>query len=137
MARAAHLWSMWLLAVSALVTAGAAFAADTASRVPLPTIAVDKATHCIEPPEAMRRLHPELLRHQRDRAVREGVRGVKVSLAACVECHAGKGTGVAAGSVTGSPQAFCESCHRYAAVKLDCFECHQSRASAALGMEKR
>ena len=112
--------------------AGSAYAAEPASRVPLPTIAVDKSTHCIEPPEVMRRLHPELLRHQRDRTVRDGVRGAKVSLAACVECHAGKGAGVAAGSVVGSPEAFCESCHRYAAVKLDCFECHRSRPEGAL-----
>jgi cytochrome c len=73
-----------------------------------------------------------LLRHQRDRTVRDGVRGARVSLAACVECHAGKGAGVAAGSVVGSPEAFCESCHRYAAVKLDCFECHRSRPEGAL-----
>jgi hypothetical protein len=113
--------------VAALVFAFPAFAADTASRVPLPTIAVDKATRCIEPPEVMRRVHPDLLAHQRDRTVRDGVRGAKASLAACVECHAAKGAGAAAGSVTGSAQAFCESCHRYVAVKLDCFECHRSR----------
>ncbi len=126
-------------AAFALVVAVSAFAADTSSRVPMPTIAVDKSTQCIEPPEVMRRLHPELLRHQRDTTVRDGVRGAKVSLAACVECHAGKGAGVAAGSVTGSPQAFCESCHHYAAVKLDCFECHQARVGDALSAaaEKR
>jgi [DsrC]-trisulfide reductase subunit J len=112
--------------------ATSASAADTSSRVPLPTIAVDKTTRCIEPPDVMRRTHMEMLRHQRDRTVRDGVRGAKASLAACVECHAGTGAGVAAGSVAGSPQAFCESCHRYAAVKLDCFECHQARTAAAL-----
>jgi hypothetical protein len=122
----------WALAIPAIALSCAAFAADTSSRVPLPTIAVDASTQCIEPPERMRRLHPELLRHQRDRTVRDGVRGARVSLNACIECHAGKGTGVAAGSVVGNAQAFCESCHRYAAVRLDCFECHQPRAGGAL-----
>jgi hypothetical protein len=126
----------WLAAlVAALLFVIPAFA-DASSRVPLPTIAVDESTHCIEPPEVMRRIHPDLLRHQRDATVREGVRGAKVSLAACVECHAGKGAGVAAGSVTGSAQAFCEGCHRYAAVKLDCFECHRSRPAGAIASTK-
>jgi hypothetical protein len=116
-----------VLLLAAILSSIPALAADLPSRVPLPTIAVDESTRCVEPPEVMRRLHPEMLRHQRDVTVRDGVRGERVSLAACVECHAGKGAGVAAGSVTGSAQAFCESCHRYAAVKLDCFECHRSR----------
>jgi hypothetical protein len=30
-----------------------------------------------------------------------------------------------------SPQHFCRSCHDYAAVKVDCFECHASRPEAA------
>ncbi len=66
-----------------------------------------------------------MLKHQRDETVHGGIRGAKASLKACVECHAGKETG----SVAASKQDFCESCHAYAAVKLDCFECHASRAS--------
>ena len=73
----------------------------------------------------------DLLKHQRDRTVRAGVRGEKVHLNACIECHAGPGAGAAAGSAVGSPQAFCEGCHRYAAVKLDCFECHQPKPGSA------
>ena len=30
-----------------------------------------------------------------------------------------------------SPQHFCRSCHDYAAVKVDCFECHASRPEAS------
>jgi hypothetical protein len=66
----------------------------------------------------------DLLRHQRDRTVREGERVTRHSLARCVACHAGKETG----RVTGGSDAFCEGCHRYAAVRLDCFECHSDRA---------
>jgi hypothetical protein len=71
----------------------------------------------------MRRNHPDLLRHQRDRSVHEGVRATRASLAGCVSCHASARTG----RVTGSADAFCESCHRYAGVTLDCFECHADR----------
>ena len=110
----------------------AALAADAAAgRVAKPAISVDRSTQCIDTPDVMRRTHMDMLRHQRDRTVRAGVRGEKVHLNGCVECHAGPGTGPAAGSVVGSPQAFCEGCHRYAAVKLDCFECHQSRPASA------
>ena len=31
------------------------------------------------------------------------------------------------GSVAAAPTNFCVSCHSYAAVKLDCFECHASK----------
>jgi len=84
-----------------------------------------KATQgpCVAPPEVMRREHPDMLKHQRTISVHEGVVDAKVSLEKCVACHASKTTG----SVAASPQDFCESCHAYAGVKLDCFECHASR----------
>jgi len=108
-----------------------AWAADSASRVPTPAISVDKSTQCIDKPEVMRRTHMEMLKHQRDRTVHLGERGVKVTLNGCIDCHAGKGAGAAAGSAVGGPEAFCETCHRYAAVKLDCFECHQAKPAGA------
>lgn len=130
-----RVWTV--LAVLTLVGGGAAFAAlgvdgAPASRVSRPHPVVDRSTQCIEPAEVMRLTHPELLRHQRDRTVRDGVRGAKVSLNGCVQCHAGKPGSPAAGTVAGHPEAFCESCHAYAAVRLDCFECHQARVAAAV-----
>ena len=120
------------LVAGALAAGAIAWAADaSSSRVPTPTVVVDAATKCIDTPEVMRRTHMELLKHQRDRTVRLGIRGENVSLNACIDCHAGRGAGAAAGSVTGKPEAFCESCHSYAAVKLDCFECHQPKPSEA------
>ena len=65
-----------------------------------------------------------MLKHQRDRTLRAGIRGEPASLNACIECHASKKTG----SVLGDGQAFCQGCHEYASVKLDCFECHQPKA---------
>jgi hypothetical protein len=125
----------WLAAIAAALCAaafaGAAPAAEPAGRVAKPSISVDRSTQCIDSPEVMRRTHMDMLRHQRDRTVRQGIRGEKVSLNGCIDCHAGPGAGAAAGSAVGSPQAFCETCHRYAAVKLDCFECHQPRPDGA------
>ena len=100
-------------------------ATDAGSRVPLPAVAAAAPGQCVEDVPTIRRNHMELLKHHRDRTVREGVRTTQHSLANCVSCHASKETG----RVTGSKDAFCESCHRFAAVKLDCFECHSDRAA--------
>ncbi|MCX7149631.1 MAG: hypothetical protein NTY05_09535 [Rhodocyclales bacterium] len=88
-----------------------------------PAIEIANPGKCVAPVEEMRRNHMEMLKHQRDRSLRQGIRGEPASLNACIECHASKKTG----SVLGKGD-FCESCHAYAAVKLDCFECHQPRA---------
>ena len=74
----------------------------------------------------MRRNHPQMLLHQRDLTVHEGIRTTKYSLKGCVQCHASKTTG----SVLGE-KGFCQSCHAYAGVTLDCFECHASKAKLA------
>jgi len=97
------------------------------SRVPRPSFTVDKSTNCVAPAEEMRRTHMEMLKHRRDRTVHQGVRGGDESLARCIECHASKTSGAA----TGARDAFCQSCHDYVGVKLDCFECHQGRPGAA------
>lgn len=98
-----------------------AAAAQEAGRTPKPTIVIESQQHCIAAPEIMRREHPEMLRHQRVRTVHLGERGTKVSLNACIQCHADRQTG----SVIGSDHAFCQGCHSYAAVHIDCFDCHQ------------
>jgi len=113
----------------ALVGALPAFAADVAaSRVPKPVVAISAPGKCVEDTQFMLRNHMELLKHHRDRTVHEGVRTTQHSLANCVACHASKETG----RVTGSKDAFCESCHRFAAVTLDCFECHADRPPAGI-----
>lgn len=105
--------------------AGLAVSAQAAGGgVPKPTIKIETEGQCIAPAEEMRRNHMDMLKHQRDKTLRQGVRGGKVSLNGCVECHASKQTG----SVIGGPDNFCQSCHAYAAVKLDCWGCHQPKA---------
>jgi len=109
-----------LLAALAFV-ASLAWAGD-GGRTPQPEIVIAQPGHCVADRETMRRDHPDMLRHQRDRTLREGVRGAPVSLNGCISCHASPSNG----SVLGSRQNFCQSCHDYAAVRLDCFECHQA-----------
>ncbi len=89
-----------------------------------PALDAARAGPCVEDPKLMRRSHPDFLKHGRDDTVRKGVRGIRHSLAACVDCHASK----ADGRVLGSERHFCQGCHTYAAVKVDCFDCHASTA---------
>ena len=74
----------------------------------------------------------DLIKHQRTETMRLGIRGGKYSLAECVECHASTKTN----SVVGSNEAFCQGCHAYAAVKLDCFECHSTKRKQPLEAAK-
>ncbi len=114
-------------ALAAVLAIGAAAAHAQSSRVPMPKIEVDKATTCVAPADVMRRTHMDMLKHRRDQTVHQGVRGGDQALTRCLECHAGKTTGAA----IGSPDAFCQSCHDYVGVKLDCFDCHQGKPGAA------
>jgi hypothetical protein len=82
-----------------------------------------KGEQCVEPTEYMRRNHMKLLTHHRDETVHEGIRTKKYSLKECINCHASQKTG----SVTAAKDNFCVSCHSYAAVKIDCFDCHSSK----------
>ena len=78
---------------------------------------------CVEPTEYMRRNHFELIEHQRDETVHGGVRSTKHSLADCVACHVSKGPDQGYLAVSDETQ-FCGACHGFAAVTLDCFQCH-------------
>jgi len=121
----AWLWLKVGFAVVLLLAAALALAGD--SRVPLPEIAPARAgTQCIADPPTMRREHPSMLKHQRDETVHQGIRGAKASLKGCVDCHAS----AASGSVAAAAGDFCVSCHSYAAVKIDCFECHSGKPRA-------
>ncbi len=126
-----------LLALLLSLAVGAGWAISQAreapaGRVPKPAIAPAKGEQCVEPVDFMRRNHMQLLLHQRDRTMHEGIRTKRYSLKGCVECHASPTTG----SVAAEQGDFCQSCHSYAAVKIDCFECHASRPQALAGGAK-
>ena len=88
-----------------------------------------RGEHCVADTDTMRRYHMTMMKHQRDDTVHEGVRGGKFSIGQCVGCHAVKGEDGQPVSYE-SPKHFCRSCHDYAAVSIDCFECHSSKPGA-------
>lgn len=94
------------------------------SSVPKPEIAKGKGDQCVEDTDYMRRNHMEVILHQRDKTVRSGVRTKQHSLKNCINCHATK-TETGNLSVIGE-KGFCQSCHTYASVTMDCFGCHSS-----------
>jgi len=112
---------------------GLAYADTTANTaVPLPSIAAAQGENCVADTDYMRRNHMDLLKHQRDETMLEGVRGEPFSLKECLDCHVVKGPDAV--PVTASdPQHFCRSCHDYAAVSVDCFQCHASRPEMVTG----
>ena len=79
---------------------------------------------CVEPTEEMRRNHMRHLLHQRDDTVHKGIRTQQYSLEQCINCHISE---AADAPRVSSEQHFCNSCHTYAAVSIDCFQCHADR----------
>ena len=80
---------------------------------------------CVEPTETMRRMHMEFIKHQRISTVHEGIRGTKYSLSGCVDCHISYDENRNPRPID-QPDQFCGACHNYAAVDLNCFDCHAS-----------
>lgn len=119
-------------ALMLLLIGAAAFAQQTTG-VPLPAIPeAAKGTTCVRDPDFMRRNHMVMLTHKRDMTVHKGDRTPEFSLKECVTCHAVPGDG--GKPVTAAdPKHFCRACHDYAAVKVDCFECHASRPEQRAG----
>lgn len=84
-----------------------------------------KGEQCVEETGFMRRNHMELLMHQRDDTMRMGIRTQKHSLKNCFTCHVVKGSDNKPVTVK-DPRHFCRECHDYAAIQVDCFQCHTS-----------
>lgn len=115
-----------LLAVGAVATASSdAHEASTSGRVIKPVHVEASGDKCVRDTAYMRRHHMDELKHHRKETMRKGIRTTEFSLQGCINCHADKKTN----SVLGK-EGFCQSCHSYAAVKLDCFECHASKPKA-------
>jgi len=69
---------------------------------------------CVEPLEEMRVNHMEYILDQRDETVHEGIRTKQHSDADDAPR-------------IDSEKHFCNSCHTYASVSIDCFQCHADR----------
>ena len=83
----------------------------------------------------MRRNHMNYILHERDETMREGIRNEPASLANCINCHVEPN---AQGEIAGidSDEHFCNACHQYASVQIDCFQCHADRPQKYINRSK-
>ena len=79
---------------------------------------------CVEPTDEMRTNHMEYILDQRDATMHEGIRTTQYSLNECINCHVSDAPDAPRAD---SEKHFCNSCHTYAAVSIDCFQCHADR----------
>ena len=111
----------------ALLLLGLTLSLTATAAGPAPKLDIGKGGQCVEDTQWMRKNHMHLLKHGRDDALRRGIRDEKHSLKACIECHASTQDD----SVIAREDSFCVGCHKYEAVKLDCFECHSGTRKSA------
>ena len=79
---------------------------------------------CVEPLDVMRKNHMEFILHQRDDTMYKGIRTSKYALAECINCHVVPDQNGNYASYN-EEEHFCNACHTYAAVNIDCFGCHR------------
>ena len=114
-----HYWHILLLLLPLLAT-------PVTAGVPKPDIPdAIKGEQCVEETDFMRKNHMELLLHQRDETMYKGIRTKKHSLKECFTCHVVNNKDNKPVTVS-NPKHFCRECHDYAAVQIDCFQCHTS-----------
>ncbi len=97
------------------------------NKVPAP-----KGDQCVEDPTWMRTNHFETVLHQRDETVLHGIRTQKHSLKNCIDCHITPNENGEYARYSNSEEHFCASCHTFAAVSVDCFQCHADRPESAV-----
>ena len=117
------------LAMAAVLLSGSAavFAGVPVPLLPEPVkSAVEGEESCVLPEDEMRRVHMDRLKHQRDDTMHEGVRTSRFSLKECISCHVTKNDAGEKVSVK-SREHFCNACHAYTGVTLDCWDCHASQ----------
>lgn len=92
------------------------------------TAKADSLDACVAPTSFMRSRHFDLIKHQRDITVHQGIRKTDNSLHGCIDCHARKD---AQGEFVpvDAPGEFCAACHEYTGATLDCFTCHATKPS--------
>lgn len=104
----------------------------SSERVPIPHppqakqhFSADQA--CVEPIDIIRRNHGHFLKHQRDDTMHQGIRTQQHSLVECIDCHVTSDVQGNYPDIKEGAEHFCRSCHVYAAVTIDCFQCHASK----------
>lgn len=112
-----------IVAVALTVVLAGPVPAGADGGVPKPDLWRGKGDKCLEPATDMRRYHMNYLKHQRNDTMYQGIRGTKYSMKKCIECHAVQDPNDKESHVR-SVEHFCDQCHEYAAVWIDCFDCH-------------
>jgi hypothetical protein len=114
---------IYTLAVLALL-----FPVVGTAETPLPVIhePEGEGVECVEEEDVMRRDHMNFILHQRDETMHKGIRTSKYSFAECIDCHVEPDENGNIASFN-SDEHFCNTCHEYAAVTIDCFDCHADR----------
>ena len=127
-----------LRALALLVVALAGLPLAAQGDTPVPTVPEATARFsetqgCVEPTEEMRKNHMKMMLHKRDQTMHEGIRTPQHSLDECINCHVPEQN--AEGQVVriDSKEHFCNSCHSYAGVDIDCFQCHADRPMKKTG----
>ena len=113
-----------LLALAAFAVPAAAGDGDSGLRPDIPEPL--RGDSCVEETEDMRRNHMDYLKGHRDEVMHQGIRTKKYSLKECLSCHVPT-EGEARQAGRSEDQHFCQNCHEYAGVELDCFQCHNTR----------
>ncbi len=119
-----------------LVAAGLLLALPMyAGEVPSPVVPKAKAKAneefgCVEPVTEMRKNHMKFILHQRDDTMYKGIRTSKYALAECINCHVSPEQNGTYASYD-EEEHFCNACHTYAAVNIDCFGCHRDTPEEA------
>jgi len=114
-----------LYVVLAAVTVMVSLPAGAEGWTPRPTIVKAKGEKCVKPTDVMRKRHFEFILPHGDEAEQRGIGTERYSLTECIECHATRDESGTYLPIDAKGQ-FCESCHSYAAVSMDCFQCHAS-----------
>ena len=112
------------VAMTGIVQAGPMWRDNTNSKA---AESAKSGGQCVRETDWMRKNHMDLLTHDRDVTVHQGVRTVDGSLSECVACHVNTDNGnlVPVNAMEGPDgKQFCAGCHAYTGVKLDCFQCH-------------
>ena len=109
-----------VMAFSVFAYADAGEKPSFAPSVPHPT---NGTTECVEDEDEMKKNHMKYILHQRDATMHEGIRTKTYSLKECINCHVPENSQIR----YGDDKHFCSSCHNYAGVSIDCFQCHMDR----------
>lgn len=95
-----------------------------------------EGVECVHPEDEMRRNHMNYILHQRDETMHEGIRTEQHSLAKCIDCHIEPDEN---GHIANhdDEEHFCNSCHQYASVQIDCFECHADKPQKYIKRDRK